>query len=56
VAVFKGAKMNYSSEIEAVVRRFLAARLDGDVEMMGNLYSDSEQVRLIGSDGHEWFQ
>ncbi len=48
--------MNYSSEIEAVVRRFLAARLDGDVEMMGNLYSDSEQVRLIGSDGHEWFQ
>ncbi len=48
--------MNYSSEIEAVVRRFLAARLDGDVEMMRNLHSDSEQVRLIGSDGHEWFQ
>jgi len=48
--------MNYSSEIEAVVRRFLAARLEGDVEMMRNLHSDSEQVRLIGSDGHEWFQ
>jgi class 3 adenylate cyclase len=48
--------MNYSSEIEAVVRRYIAARLGGDVEMMRNLHSHSEEVRSIGSDGHEWFQ
>jgi len=48
--------MRYSSEIEEVVRRFMAARLDGDVETMRNLHSESEHVRLIGSDSNEWFQ
>ena len=48
--------MKHSSEVEAVVRRFLAARVDGDVETMRNLHSDSDQLRLIGSDAHEWFQ
>jgi class 3 adenylate cyclase/ketosteroid isomerase-like protein len=45
-----------STEIEAVVRRFLAARQVGDVEAMRNLHSRSEHVRLIGTDKHEWLQ
>ena len=45
-----------STEIEAVVRRFLAARQVGDVEAMRNLHSRSEHVRLIGTDKHEWMQ
>jgi class 3 adenylate cyclase/ketosteroid isomerase-like protein len=48
--------MKPSTEIEAVVRRFLAARQVGDVEAMRNLHSHSEQVRLIGTDKHEWLQ
>lgn len=45
-----------SPEIEAVVRRFLAARADGDFETVRNLHSDSDDLRLIGSDVHEWYQ
>ncbi|MDX2342791.1 MAG: adenylate/guanylate cyclase domain-containing protein [Acidimicrobiia bacterium] len=48
--------MNQSSEIEAVVRRFLAARVAVDVEAMRNLHSRSDYVRLIGSDTDEWSQ
>jgi adenylate cyclase len=48
--------MKPSTEIEAVVRRFLAARQVGDVEAMRNLHSRSEHVRLIGTDKHEWLQ
>lgn len=48
--------MNRSIEIESVVRRFLAARVAGDVEAMRNLHSQSDDVRMIGSDQHEWFQ
>jgi adenylate cyclase len=48
--------MKPSTEIEAVVRRFLAARQVGDVEAMRNLHSHSEHVRLIGTDEHEWLQ
>jgi class 3 adenylate cyclase len=48
--------MNRSSEIESVVRRFLAARVAGDAETMRNLHSQSDDVRIIGSDQHEWFQ
>lgn len=48
--------MNRSSEIEAVVRRFLAARVTGDVETMRNLHSRSDDLRMIGSDQHEWAQ
>jgi len=48
--------MRPSTEIEAVVRRFLAARQVGDVEAMRNLHSRSEHVRLIGTDKHEWLQ
>ncbi len=48
--------MKPSTEIEAVVRRFLAARQVGDVEAMRNLHSHSEHVRLIGTDKHEWLQ
>jgi len=48
--------MNPSSEIEAVVRRFLAARAAVDVEAMRHLHSRSEYVRLIGSDEPDWNQ
>lgn len=48
--------MERSTEIEAVVRRFLSARQVGDVEAMRNLHSRSEHVRLIGTDKHEWLQ
>lgn len=44
-----------SPEIEAVVRRFLAARSDGDVGTVRNLHSDSDDLRSIGSDVHEWY-
>ncbi len=46
--------MQPSSELEAVVRRFLAARLARDVDAMLSLHSNSEWVRLIGSDREEW--
>jgi adenylate cyclase len=45
-----------SSELEAVVRRFLDARLARDVDAMQSLHSSSEWVRLIGSDRDEWSQ
>jgi adenylate cyclase len=48
--------MNRSSEIESVVRRFLAARGAGDVDTMRNLHSQSDDLRVIGSDQHEWYQ
>jgi adenylate cyclase len=48
--------MNRSSEVEAVVRRFLAARYAGDAETMRNLHSQSDDLRIIGSDQPEWFQ
>jgi hypothetical protein len=48
--------MKRSPEIESVVRRFLATRSDGDFETVRNLHSDSDDLRLIGSDVHEWYQ
>ncbi|MGI9528175.1 MAG: adenylate/guanylate cyclase domain-containing protein [Acidimicrobiia bacterium] len=48
--------MRRSSEIEAVARRFLSARYEGDAEAMRNLHSQSDDLRVIGSDQHEWFQ
>lgn len=48
--------MNPSGEIEAVVRRFLAAREAIDVEAMRDLHSRSEYLRLIGTDEPEWYQ
>lgn len=48
--------MKKSVEIEAVVRRFLASRIDNDMEAMGSLHSGSEYLRLIGSDKDQWFQ
>ena len=47
--------MNRSSEIEAVVRRFLAARVAADVEAMESLYSQSDDVWNIGSAQDEWY-
>lgn len=46
--------MKKSSEIEAVVRRFLAARINLDVEAMRNLHSPSEYGLMIGSAREEW--
>jgi class 3 adenylate cyclase len=45
-----------SEEIEAVVRRFLDARIDLDVDAMRALHSSSDFVRQIGSDRNEWSQ
>ena len=38
------------------MRRFLAARAAGSAEKVANLFSDSEDLRLIGSDVHEWWR
>jgi class 3 adenylate cyclase len=48
--------MRESAEIEAVVRRFLASRMANDMEAMRSLHSESEYLRLIGSDEWQWFQ
>jgi class 3 adenylate cyclase len=48
--------MRQSLEIEAVVRRFLESRMANDMDAMRNLHSDSEFLRLIGSDEHQWFR
>jgi class 3 adenylate cyclase len=50
------ADMRRSPEIEALVRRYLAARANGDLATLDNLHSRAEGVRSIGSDGHEWYQ
>lgn len=46
--------MKQSSEIEAVVRRFLTARINVDVEAMRNLHSSSEYGLMIGTMREEW--
>lgn len=43
-----------SPEIEAIVRRFLAAREIGDIEVSNRLWSDSEYLVSVGTDEHEW--
>ena len=48
--------MEPSPEIEAVVRRFLAARAAGDASRISNLFSDSPNFRMIGTDSHEWYR
>lgn len=48
--------MDSSSEIEAVVRKFLSARAAVDVETMKSLLSRSNDVRLIGSGENDWNQ
>ncbi len=48
--------MHPSKELEAVVRRFLDARVDLDVDAMKALNSRSEFLRQIGSDRDEWVQ
>ncbi len=47
--------MKPSPEIEAVVRRFLAARAAGNVSRVRNLFSNSPSMRMIGTDAHEWY-
>ena len=42
--------MKKSIEVESVVRRFLQARVDMDMEAMRTLHSDSEYLRLIATD------
>ena len=48
--------MRPSKELEAVVRRFLDARVDLDVDAMRVFNSQSEFLRQIGSDRDEWVQ
>ena len=38
------------------MRRYLAARSGGDFETVRNLHSGSDDLRVIGSDAHEWYQ
>ena len=45
-----------SKELEAVVRRFLDARVALDIDAMKVLNSRSEVLRQIGSDRDEWVQ
>jgi class 3 adenylate cyclase len=47
--------MRRSPEIEAVVRNLLDARSRGDYSSVRALYSESENLRSIGSDLHEWY-
>ena len=47
--------MKPSPEIEAVVRRFLAARGADDVSRVRSLFSNSPSLRMIGTDAHEWY-
>lgn len=46
--------MRPSNELEAVVRRFLDARVALDRDAMEAMHSTSEHVRQIGSDRDEW--
>ncbi|MFZ0014008.1 MAG: nuclear transport factor 2 family protein [Acidimicrobiia bacterium] len=46
--------MKPSPEIEAIVRRFMAARARADFDGVSSLTSDSEFALTIGSDQHEW--
>jgi len=48
--------MRESTEIEAVVRRFLESRMANDMEAMPSLHSESDHLRLIGSDEDQWFR
>jgi class 3 adenylate cyclase len=43
-----------SPEIEAVIKRFRAARRVGDLGQIKNLLSDSPDLRIIGTDENEW--
>lgn len=43
-----------SAEVEAIVNRFMAARMEGDIERVKNLLSESAILRLIGTDEDEW--
>lgn len=45
-----------SPEVEAVVRRYFAARDRLDIETLNNLHAKGGATRLIGSDTHEWYQ
>ena len=44
-----------SPEIEAVLRRVIAAWQQGDVETISNLFSDSSHLRVLGFDVDEWW-
>jgi class 3 adenylate cyclase/ketosteroid isomerase-like protein len=46
--------VNPSPEIEAVIKRFRAARRVGDLGQIRNLLSDSPDLRIIGTDENEW--
>lgn len=56
VVAFWGWRLKPSSEVEAVVRRFLVARAELDVETMQSLLSRSDYVRLVGSTEEAWNQ
>jgi len=45
-----------SPEIEAIVRRFTEAGARGDIDVAKKFYSDSKDLRSIGTDEHEWYR
>lgn len=47
--------MQPSPELEAIVRRYLTARRDGEFEKVRNIYSTSEYFRAIGTRQEDWF-
>jgi adenylate cyclase len=48
--------MQRSPEIEAVVRRFLGARARADIEAVKNVYSDDDDLLIIGNDSQDWYR
>jgi class 3 adenylate cyclase len=47
--------MQPSPELEAIIRRFLAARQRGDMDAVTNLFSTSEHLLAVGSDEEDWY-
>lgn len=47
--------MQPSPELEAILRRYLAARREADYERVRNLYSTSEHFRAIGTRKDDWY-
>ena len=44
-----------SPEIEAIVRRWIKARTEGDIEALHGVWSTSEHVVSVGNAEHEWW-
>lgn len=48
------SNVRHSSEIEAIVRRFVAAAAQRDIDLVRGLVSTADEVFVVGSDRGEW--